>query len=178
MNNPLNYNYFSKVPYRLGSNTNQAVKYRLTPCNGFNQMINKRDLRVRATNNPNFYRLNMHNLISKTPICYDFAIMLQGDPCINDIEIHTKPWVGEWHNVAQLHYLPQEYLYEDQIEFCENLYFHPWHTLEDHKPLSSIGEARKFVYTNSQNTRRKINKFIHKDITGAETFNGQIIPPS
>jgi len=179
MNNPLTYEFYSKVPYRLGANTNQAVKYRLTPCPGYNTTaMHVADVKVRSANDPNFYRINMHNLIQKQPTCFDFSIMLQGDPCLNDIELHTKPWTGTWHPIAQLRFEPQEFLYEDQVEFCENLFFHPWHTLEDHQPLSSIGEARRFVYTASQNTRRKLNGFVHKDITGGEEFSGNILHPT
>jgi len=125
---------------------------------------------------PIFLRENLHNLIKNEESCFDFYLLEQGDPCKNDMEIHSKPWVGEWVKVAQIHYPKQEFLFEDQLKFCEDLHFNPWHTLEDHRPLSSIGEARKFAYSASQTDRQALNKAPYIEPTGQETFNGNIIP--
>jgi hypothetical protein len=176
MVNPTKFNYFSKVPYQLGANTNNAVKYKVSPCTDI--PLNSYDNTNRAADKPNYLRMNLHKSIGEDSVCFDFSIMKQGDACINDLEKHTVAWSGSWIKVGKIFFPRQEYLYTNQIEFCENLFFHPWHTIDDHKPLSSIGEARKFAYGNSQDTRRRINRFMHKQITGNEVFSGNIVPPS
>lgn len=43
-------------------------------------------------------------------------------------------------------------------DFCENLSFNPWRTLETHRPLGRINRARKTTYLMSSTFRHNSNR--------------------
>ncbi|NES90767.1 MAG: hypothetical protein F6K13_16835 [Okeania sp. SIO2B9] len=60
-------------------------------------------------------------------------------------------------HVATLILPQQDITARGQAEYGETLSFHPWRTLEEHKPVGSIAEARKVVYQASAELRRNVN---------------------
>jgi hypothetical protein len=63
----------------------------------------------------------------------------------------------------------------DQLKFCEDASFNPWHSLPDHQPLGGINRARRGAYETSVAERRRINGVSNKanaEPTGKEIFKG------
>lgn len=52
-------------------------------------------------------------------------------------------WKGAWTPLATVHIPKQQFLFADQLQFCTDLSFSPWHSLPAHKPLGSVNSARR-----------------------------------
>ena len=155
--NPLRLQYFSTVPYRLGlpKGPKAAIKFRVQLCDG-----QKAGDFPASTDGPE----NLISNISKTiqannQICYNFQIQ-QGTKR-DDVEDATTSWPGKYETVATIT-ISKDLNGADEIlsrkEFCENLSFNPWRTLEEHRPLGRINRARKTTYLMSSDYRHHENR--------------------
>jgi hypothetical protein len=48
--------------------------------------------------------------------------------------------------VASITIPPQSFDSPEQLEFCTNLSFTPWHCIDAHRPLGGINRVRRTVY--------------------------------
>ena len=62
------------------------------------------------------------------------------------VEDPTVEWKSPFIKVATLKLPSQTIDSPEQLEFCENLSFNPWHSLPEHEPLGGINRPRKQVY--------------------------------
>jgi hypothetical protein len=77
-----------------------------------------------------------------------------------DVEDARTRWpeeVAPFYKAATIRIPKQEFDSAEQLAFCENLSFTPWHALPEHKPLGSINRLRKIVYERISNTRHVLN---------------------
>jgi hypothetical protein len=109
---------------------------------------------------PNFLREAMRNTLKRGDACMNFMIQPRTSDKL-DVEDARTQWSEEaapFYNVATVYIPKQEFDSPEQLAFCENLSFTPWHALPEHKPLGSINRLRKIVYERISNTRHTLNK--------------------
>ncbi|MBU2037636.1 MAG: catalase, partial [Gammaproteobacteria bacterium] len=59
---------------------------------------------------------------------------------------------------------------EAQKQFCENISFNPWHSLEEHRPIGGINRARRVVMKDISDFRLQANGVERFEPTGHEVF--------
>jgi hypothetical protein len=145
--NPLNAKFYSATPYRLGPER-QAVKYSVRPCfTHHNATRNAEDKKFAEEGHHDYLREAMRRQLRYDDACFEFLVQTQVDACKQPIEDPTISWGdGPWVRVAQILIPQQEFLYESELEFCENLSFNPWNSLAEHKPLGNINKVRLVAY--------------------------------
>ncbi|HEX5724675.1 MAG TPA: catalase family protein [Longimicrobiaceae bacterium] len=150
--NPLAIQYWSMVPYRLGPDS-QAVKYSARPCT---PIPNVRP----ADPDPDYLQEAMVATLSAGSACFDFMVQLQTNARTMPIEDATVTWDtahSPFRVVARLVIPRQQFDSADQMSFCDNLSFTPWHALPVHRPLGGINRARKVVYQAISEMRHRAN---------------------
>jgi len=91
---------------------------------------------------------------------FDFLVQLQTDPIAMPVEDPTVVWdetTSPFRKVATIRIPSQSFESKEQMQFCENLSFTPWHTLAEHRPLGGINRTRKNVYQAISQRRHKSN---------------------
>ncbi|MEQ1639072.1 MAG: catalase family protein [Methylococcales bacterium] len=147
--NPLDTQYWSTTPYRLG---NTAMKFSARPCTTASK--------YNDTTTPNFLRDNMQKQLIPNEACFDFMVQLQRIPSAMPIEDPTLEWREEdspFIRVAQITIPIQTFSTPEQLAFCENLSFTPWNTIPEHQPLGGINRVRKTVYEAISRIRHELN---------------------
>jgi len=148
---PLWSSYFSNTAYKLGPHN---IKFSAQPCQpgASKYPVDETD--------PDFMRHNLARELAEEEGCFDFKIQLQ-DPASNmPIEDPSIEWSesdSPYIPVARIRIPEQEFSSEEQMQFCENLSFSPWHALEAHKPIGQFNRIRKAVYKASSEYRHKHN---------------------
>ena len=138
--NPLNIRYWSTTPYMFGPG--RAVKYSAFPCGGVSEDIPE---------NPsdNYLREVMQDDLRQKEVCFEFMIQFQIDPekmPVEDARIEWDEKLSPFIKVATLKIDSQIFDTQEQMDYCENLSFTPWHSLTEHRPLGGINRARKEIY--------------------------------
>ena len=149
--NPLDAQYFSTTPYRLGD---AAVKYSARPC------ATPPAPEVPDAPPANYLRTALASSLRTGSACFDFMVQVQTDPRAMPIEDPTVPWdqeVSPFVKIARLEIPSQTVDTAELNQACENLAFTPWHSLEAHRPLGGINRARKAVYRAISVMRRTRN---------------------
>lgn len=170
--NPLHTDYFSQVPYQLGTGDNiQYVRYKLTSVSGVTNpewFVN--DHQTKTTNPINFLRENTARTLSEHEIRFTFSVQVKTEK--DELEVQTVAWTGEWHPIAELIIPIQDFDHLDQFQFAEDLSFNPWHSLPAHAPAAAVGLARKQAYLTSSKTRHELNLKKSIEPNGKEVFTG------
>ena len=150
VDNPLDIQYWSATPYRFGDN---AMKFSVRPCG--------KPMHASAeTGSPNFLRENMQKHLTNDDACFDFMVQLRTHPLEMPIEDPTIDWSEKdspFIPAAKITIPSQAFDTPEQLKFCENLSFTPWHAALDHQPLGGINRVRKAVYETSSRTRHELN---------------------
>jgi Dyp-type peroxidase family len=160
--NPLTIQYFSIVPYLLGS---RAVKYTLKP-------QHPGDSAVPANAGPDYLRDALKRDLARGSVSFDFMVQLQTRPKRMPIEDASVAWSSRnapFQKVATLEILRQEFDTASQREFGENLSFNPWRCLPEHRPLGGLSRARRQVY-------RALSGFRHDRNAAAQEEPGKFEP--
>lgn len=161
--NPLEIRYWSTTPYQFGP---KVVKFSAQPC------LNKSS-QIPENPSDNYLREAMKAQLAHGEACFDFMIQFQTDPEQMPIEDPGRAW-SEAHSpfqkVATIRIPAQNFDSEEQMEFCENLSFTPWHSLPEHRPLGGVNRARKEVYRTLSTFRHDRNDAPRREPTGHEKF--------
>jgi hypothetical protein len=156
--NPLSIRYFSQTPYLLGPT---AIKFSAVPCS-------KAGMKKVDRSQPDFLRLAMAANLAEGGACFNFMVQLQSDPenmPIEDSTVHWEEKRSPFIPVAQLQIPAQKFDSPEQMEFCENLSFTPWHSLPEHRPLGGINRIRKVVYDAISKRRHELNEVVRAEPT-------------
>jgi hypothetical protein len=148
--NPLEIQYFSMAAYTFGT---KAVKYSAKPC-AVSEGV------YAATESPSFLADNMEKNLKDGQGCFDFMVQLQTNPKDMPVEDPTKLWSEEaspFVKVARIEIPSQSFRSDEQMKFCENLSFTPWHALPEHRPVGGLNRARRAVYEAISTLRHKLN---------------------
>ncbi|ESS71288.1 catalase [Methyloglobulus morosus KoM1] len=156
--NPLDTQYWSTTPYRNGD---KAMKFSVRSCSATSTF--------RETSSPNFLRENMSKQLDQGDACFDFMVQLRKHPMKMPIEDPTVEWSEEdspFIPVAKITIPRQKFDSPNQVSFCENLSFTPWHTIPEHQPLGGINRVRKTVYDTVSRVRHELNVEPRREPTG------------
>jgi hypothetical protein len=77
------------------------------------------------------------------------------------------PWDTDFVRVATIVIPPQDFTMAEQMDFCENLSFTPWHSLPEHEPLGAINLVRKPVYDTGSAERHRLRNVERKEPAGS-----------
>lgn len=149
--NPLQIQYWSQTPYKLGPH---AVKY------SAKSRSPKTDTKP-VSDSSVFLQDAMTRQLSKEEVCFDFMVQLQTDPVKMPVEDATIVWdekLSPFITVATIRIPPQVFDSPAQLEFAENLSYTPWHALPEHRPLGNTNRTRRVVYETISKLRHKLNE--------------------
>ncbi len=148
---PLDIRYWSTVPFRLGKDSGQVVKYSVTPCSGYKttQAVDP---------GPNQLRAALKAHLQREAACFDFGLQLQQDPQTMPIEDASVTWDEErspFQTVATIRIQKQDFDTPEALGACERSSFNPWQCLAAHEPLGRMNAVRLMVYANAAKLRNK-----------------------
>ena len=149
---PLKTQYFSNTAYKLGPHN---IKYSARSCSIAEGVSNY------EKKGPDFLQEVMREELAKGAGCFDFLVQLQ-DPNkympIEDPSIEWRESDSSFISLAKIKIPSQVFTSQEQREFCENLSFSSWNSLNDHRPIGELNRIRKKVYQASSSYRHKKNK--------------------
>ena len=148
---PLWISYYSNTAYKLGP---ENIKFSAQPC------TQGRSKYSPDANEPDFMRDHLAQELAQDSGCFVFKVQLQ-DPSKNmSVEDPSVEWdeqAAPFVTVARVLIPAQEINRPEQLQFCENLSFSPWHALEAHRPLGQFNRIRRAVYQASSDYRHAQN---------------------
>jgi len=157
--NPLDTQYWSTTPYRFGDT---AMKFSARPCGPPSPFA--------ETSSPDFLHENMQKHLAQSEACFDFMVQLRKRPSQMPIEDPTLEWSEKdspFIPVARITIPAQAFASSpEQLAFCENLSFTPWHAVPEHRPLGGINRVRKTVYDTISRVRHELNGDERHEPTG------------
>jgi catalase len=149
--NPLNSRYWSMTPYLFGDT---AMKFSARPCGAPSKFVEA------GAAAPDFLRDNLARHLAQGGACFDFLVQLRKDPAAMPIEDPTVEWSEQdspFIPVAEITIPPQSFSSPEQVAFCEDLAFTPWHAVPELRPLGGVNRVRKTVYDTISRVRHEIN---------------------
>jgi hypothetical protein len=152
---PLEADYWSMVPYRLGDPPlKRKIKFRVR------HVRPKEAARAPAIPSENFLRETMVKQLSAGagPRQFFFEIQ-QGTPdmSVENSMVEWKEKKAKFKKVATITIPEQEFDTSLRHEFCEKLSFTPWHALPQHCPLGAVNRIRRVVYERISKVRHELN---------------------
>lgn len=147
---PLGTQYWSTTPYKLGRH---AVKFSARP-----DQYGAPDLLTSGSKDKLRTAMSAH--LRQREARFDFLIQLQTDPVAMPVEDPTVAWdeaASPYRKAATIRIPIQSFESKEQMQFCENLSFTPWHALAEHRPLGGINRTRKKVYQAISQRRHELN---------------------
>ncbi len=161
--NPLQIQYWSQSPYRLGPN---AIKF--TARSRMPQTEGK------PTSATHFIMHEaMVRQLRKEDVYFDFMVQFQKDPVRQPIEDATVLWDERetpFIKVATIHIPMQEFATHGKMTYGEHLSFAPWHALPEHRPLGGLNRARRIAYQTISKLRHQTNRTPRKEPINFEEF--------
>ena len=169
--NPLETQYYSMVPYRLGKKEDlkrRAIKFSVRPIP--EQVENVPELTLSCSkvetadpekNDKNYLRTALFKTLEKGNICMEFLIQEREEAM--SVEDSQVEWDSPFTPVAIikiLHINPddEEFHGRKKVEkSCEDESFNPWNALEEHRPLGVVNRLRKVIYPIVSNYRHCLN---------------------
>jgi len=148
---PFDVRYWSTVPFRLGKESDIAVKYSVIPCS---------DYRTSRPVEPGRHQLRaaIKAHLKNGPARFHFAVQKQSDPRSMPIEDASVIWdesVSPFQTVATITIQDQEFDDPEALAACERSSFNPWQALADHEPLGRMNEVRRLVYVHAAAMRNQ-----------------------
>lgn len=150
---PLEINYWSATPYKLG---NQAIKFSVVPHTTGDSFKPEN-----ASDKSNYLREAITKHLDSKDAYFDFKIQLQTDAIKMPVEDPTVEWdenKSPYIKVATIKISQQNFNTEERKCLDEKQSFSPWHTLPEHQPLGGVNRARKRIYSELAKFRNKMNK--------------------
>ncbi|MFI9203156.1 LodA/GoxA family CTQ-dependent oxidase [Streptomyces sp. NPDC053048] len=153
-NSVLTATYWGALPYAFG--TGRYVKYKLVPAG-----CPPGDPRAAPPEeDPSFLRGDLRHRLSAGEAAFDLMLQFRTDPDRMPLDRATVRWEESESvpvRVARLTLHRQDTTSRGQEDYGDNLACNPWHSLAEHQPVGSLGEARKVVYRASASRRRDAN---------------------
>ncbi len=150
--NPLDINYHSATPYRLGDT---SMKMMFKSCKKSKAKVPRKNA------SPNFLGERLSSYLDKNETCFDFYIQPNNDKKRNDIENSQNKWStsrSPYIKVGRLE-VPQQSAesIKNRGEACENMSFNPWRAAESNRPLGGVNRIRLEVYVKQAKMRQNFN---------------------
>lgn len=152
--NPLDVDYFSATPYKLG---NTAVKWAMKSC-----VPDQNKSAVPTNPSPDFLGEILANSLEKNEACFELQVQLHNPNALMPIEDPTVEWSenqSKYFTIGKLTIPVQNNVRSAaQMSFCENLSFNPWKTLPEQRPLGAINRVRLQTYKAISEKRHLFNQ--------------------
>jgi catalase len=148
---PLWSQYFSNTAYKFGP---QNIKFSTKSC------VTSSEIADQDTSDPDFLSKTMSEELQNGDACFEFRVQFQDNDKYMPIEDPSILWKesdSPFITLAKIIIPKQEFDSEDQQQFCENLSFSPWNSLEEHRPIGQLNRIRKEVYQASSTYRHTKN---------------------
>ncbi|MEY4065028.1 MAG: hypothetical protein RIR26_1236 [Pseudomonadota bacterium] len=160
---PAEVRYWSMTAFRYEE---RGMKYSAVPC---------AEPQTPMPENPSetYLRDNLESHLKTRSACFNFMVQIYISPELTPIEDPTIEWKesdSPFVKVATLDIPIQEFRSSKQQEFCENLSFTPWHSIQDFRPIGNLNRVRKRVYEAVAAQRRKNNGVQAKEPTPDDNF--------
>jgi catalase len=149
VNNLLNIRYWSMSPYRFGDS---ACKYSARPVGPESPYADTADA--------NFLRANLVRHLAQRDAEFEFMVQPRRQPDTMPIEDATIEWdetAAPFVPVARITIPKQSFDSPEQMKFCENLSFTPWHCVDVHRPLGGLNRLRRVTYDAISRLRHDLN---------------------
>ena len=153
---PLDISYWSAVPYRLGS---AAVKYSARP------VVSPTPISSPGTSQ-DCLREAMKKQLSEGEARFDLLVQVgttADKTPIEDACVEWKEADAPFRKLARIVIPQQVFDTAEQMQFCENLSYTPWHSLPEHRPIGGINRARKVTYELISRYRHELNAAPRKE---------------
>ena len=152
---PLGITYWSATPYALDD---RAVKYSARPHPRPANVPEPTDML-----SPDRLRATMSAHLDRAEARFDFLVQVRTPPKnrkmpVEDASVEWSDANAPFRKVATIVIPPQTFDTPDQMEFCQNLSYTPWHSLPVHRPLGGINRARKDTYEVLSKKRHQLNR--------------------
>jgi hypothetical protein len=156
---PLGIQYWSTTPFNLGPH---AIKFSARP-----DLAGVPPAPVLGSKDQLREAMSAH--LRQREARFDFLVQLQTDPAAMPVEDATVLWdenASPFRKAASICIPTQSFDSKDQMQFCENLTFTPWHALPEHRPLGGINRTRKKVYEAISRRRHELNGTVMQELMG------------
>ena len=143
--------YFSNTAYKLGPHN---IKFMIRSCSEPLQLGND-------VTDPDFLKNTLIEELNSDAACMQFLVQRQDITKLMPIEDPSILWQEDdssFTSIATITIPRQKFNSVSQQQFCENLSFSPWNTLDEHRPIGALNRVRKIVYQDSSDFRHNINK--------------------
>lgn len=144
--------FFSETPYLLkGAEVNTPVKFTVRPCGA----IPDRAL----DGSEGELRNDLQARLKEGEGCFEFAMQMYKEGFL--VEDGMNEWKEEkspFIKFATIKIPKQEFLTDEKLHYCDKLSFHPWHALDQHRPLGNLNRTRKIVYETISRFRHEANQ--------------------
>jgi hypothetical protein len=148
---PFDNSYFGAAPFGFGEG--RAMRFSAKPVNPMTGDVGA------AVQDADYLRAALRQRMNQAggkDICFDFQIQVRDSAHLKideDIEDACRAWPDEAVTVARIAIPPQDVDSPERREFCETLFYTPWHGLDEHRPLGGINRLRQDVYQKSADMR-------------------------
>ena len=151
VSNPLDIDYASATPYKLGS---MSMKMKIKSCKEKKDSIPKKGAH-------NYLGERLENSLKENEGCFEFFVQPNRDPKNNNIENAMALWNEKESpliKVGKLAILKQTgFRSEEKMKSCEDMTFNPWRSPEDNRPMGGVNRIRLEVYLNQSKLRHEYN---------------------
>ncbi|MCF8058972.1 MAG: catalase [Bacteriovoracaceae bacterium] len=150
--NPLDINYRSATPYKIGPN---SMKMKFETCKKHVDKMPKKP-------SENFLSEKLKDSLASSEQCFDFMVQINKDPKTNDIEDAIQKWSTKkspYVKVGKLTIAKQSgFLSSQSKEQCEKMTFNPWRAPMANRPLGGLNRVRLEVYLRQFDLRTQYNQ--------------------
>ncbi|NKB82035.1 MAG: catalase [Nitrospirales bacterium] len=169
--NPLQTQYFSMVPYRLGKEDDPeriAIKYSakafvppiqhmIHPYPEIGRSCVTIDSEDPQKNDTNYLRTALRKTLQTGDACMEFLVQ-QGAKgmSVENSQIEWKDQGDSAFESVALIKIPKQH-FDEKESPCENESFNPWHAGEEHLPLGGVNRLRKVIYPIVSEYRYQLN---------------------
>ena len=170
--NPLETQYFSMVPYRLGKESDperRAIKFSAkpyplsSPGSRFFSDVNLSCAAITSgepdEQDKNYLRTSLRETLKNGDACMEFMVQ-EGT---KDMSVENSQ--DEWEDTGSTKFktvalikIPKQHVGEWEESMCENQSFDPWHAREEHRPLGVVNRLRKVIYPIVSDYRHCLNE--------------------
>ena len=162
--NPVQVQYWSETPYKLGPN---AIKYSARP------LTSRENKKPAGQMGESFLRDALVSTVGKEVVQFEFLVQVQNNAKTQPIEDPTIEWKESEsvpQRVALIEIPVQDISANGNLMTAEKLAFSVWNSLEAHRPLGSMNRTRRVVYESSMKVRNARNHNVRFEPTDSASI--------
>lgn len=148
MIDPVSTQYFGAAPFMFGPD--RIMRFSARP------LAPAADAPLPATLDADYLRTALAQRLRASAVSFELAIQVREPSPEATVEDVTREWSDvAFQPVARIDIAQQDIGDPALVQECEALFFTPWHSLVDHRPVGGINRMRLAVYRASVDRRRE-----------------------